>query len=1084
MHKKMKILTLVAALLTAVSATSQNNPFRELTTVYNYEHYTNNSGLNSNNLLSLELDHDGKLWIGTDEGVNTFDGYTFHSYTSDQNDTTTINGQIVTDIKEIDSWRVFFALSDGGVSIFDRKRRQFFNQHNINIMNDIGMEDWDNLSSGIFRVEDGVYFAHNVRLVKYFFATHEIAVIPVPRRSIARGMFAGKIRMVRLPGTSKIFVCYDSHTLLMVDDNFLTVRVYNLPDFKLSDICPISDHELYLATYNGLFTYDLETKKLFREEKIGGLKIGKICATNDGMYWFTHARNRISKWDPKRGMRTQVVNSNDFYGKQAVISDIICDNNGVVWVASNVGLVKFDSKTPKIKNLPPVGDEYASHTTYDIFVKNKNEIWLACGSRGALKIDPETKNVKTVELPGQTCISVFVRKNGEVYFGTETNIIRYNDAKNESTVIEWPDEDNLEIGTPGNMITEDCLGKMLIATQVGVYSYNGYQLKRDLKASNNYENFNAVFEDSEGHVWVGAKSGVFRREANDSLFRRVDITGINRGIGCNTNCFADYGKYIIIGTTSGAIIYNKSTATVHPAEFNNFFGNTAVYSIAIDKNDLIWLSFNNSIGCYDPDIRHKHTFNNYDGLSFVGRESRAMKLRGDSLYFGQANNINVVNINNFQGSSVPPVPYVSDITYGKSGIEEKGVMENDSTFLVKFSFNSSLTIYLSSSDATLPQRNEYYYKVNDGEERVLHNTNEMVISGLFTGVHKISVRCMNADQVMSDKPVVFYVNIKPQVWLNTAALAFYLIMLLALSWLLVNLRFRSVNKKLKLAEGELRAKKIVEAQRNKLAKIHREQTDSINYAKRIQECIMPQESFVRTFFHKAFVYYKPKNIVSGDFYCVYHRDGKTFVVAGDCTGHGVPGAFISILGIDHLYNIIMKHKVDDAGEILTALHNELHETIFKNNSHNDEFNEGMDVTISVVYHDERRINFAGAMNNMYLIRDNEITTYRGDRVSIGTSLTIEGEERDVHFSRQMVYCEPGDMIYMFSDGYVDQFGGPEQKKFKVRRFKHLLLNIYDLPSRDQKIVIHQKHDEWRGNNEQTDDMIIVGFEPWQKYNVT
>ena len=195
------------------------------------------------------------------------------------------------------------------------------------------------------------------------------------------------------------------------------------------------------------------------------------------------------------------------------------------------------------------------------------------------------------------------------------------------------------------------------------------------------------------------------------------------------------------------------------------------------------------------------------------------------------------------------------------------------------------------------------------------------------------------------------------------------------------------------------------------------------------------------------------------------------MISADCTGHGVPGAFISILGIDHITNIIMRQKVDDAGAILTALQQELSKI------GSVDINDGMDMTICVILHNERKINFAGAMNDLYLIRNNEVFVYHGDRMSIGGNVFARPAESQV-FNSVMIDAQPGDMLYLFSDGYCDQFGGPEHKKFKVRRFKNLLLNVHKLPANDQKLLLNQKLVEWMGNIEQTDDISIIGFEPW------
>ncbi len=1050
-------------------------------TVYNFTHYTIDNGLASNDILAMHMDHDGKLWIGTDEGLNTFDGYEFRSFISDPDDSTTICGRIVSDVKEATERYIFLALADGGVSVYDRYYDNFTSDHNKLVMEAMGMDSWDNQCSAVCPVPDGMFSAHNGRFVKYYPEDDHIDLAVEHRRRSVNKMLATRIKMVAMPNNERIvFSLLDNHTILMLDDLFKIFKTINFPARTVNDICPIDENNLFLATSHGLFVYNIKKKILVQEARLRTIqKVQAIGNPGDGTFWIAYGDNQIANWNPKNNNLTVIANTSDFFGRQTKVTEFLFDKSGLIWLGTNnSGIVKFDPKPSKIQSIL-LEDEDFSGSTHDIFVRNHHEIWLALGSGGILKLDAINKKKTRYAVNDQSVLSVYVRRNGEMFLGTTSGLFRYDLKTQVATQIPWPP--HIDVDADVNEIIEDCLGNLWIAAQDGVYKYNGVEMVRILDPGSNYEVFNCVYEDNDGNMWVGAKSGVFRREANDSIFSRIGVSQINSGLGCNTYCFEDAGDEVYIGTTSGTVVYEKKTKKVYLAEFNQFYGSTAVYSIVHDKNNNTWLSLNNTLACYENDTKNPHIFGVSDGLIYGGKESHVLIQYGDTIYFGHANNINFIDVNKIRASNYSPVPYISDIRYGKPGEEITPIMENDSCYLVSFSFNSNLLISLGSSDMTVPQRNEFYYKIDGGEVQELKNSNVIAVSDLFTGVHKIEIKTVNADRIISADPLTIYVNLKPQIWLNKSAIILYIILLVTIGWVLINARFRDINKKLRQVEGEVRAKKIVEAQRNKLAKIHKEQTDSINYAKRIQDAIMPLESMVHPYFEKIFVFFKPKNIVSGDFYCFYHRDDKTFIVAGDCTGHGVPGAFISILGIDHLYNIIMKLHTDDAGDILTMLNKELHETIFKSKVRNDEFNEGMDVTISVVDHKNQIINFAGAMNNLFVIRDNEIITYRGDRNPIGTNTDIAGESgEETQFSSQFINCMPGDMFYMFSDGFVDQFGGPEQKKFKNRRFKHLLLNIHELPARDQKQILNQKLDEWRGSNEQTDDVIVVGFEPWKK----
>jgi serine phosphatase RsbU (regulator of sigma subunit) len=217
--------------------------------------------------------------------------------------------------------------------------------------------------------------------------------------------------------------------------------------------------------------------------------------------------------------------------------------------------------------------------------------------------------------------------------------------------------------------------------------------------------------------------------------------------------------------------------------------------------------------------------------------------------------------------------------------------------------------------------------------------------------------------------------------------------------------------------------------------------------------------------------------VSGDFYWFHEKDNKIFVTAVDCTGHGVPGAFMSIIGLDLLKNIIEVQGLESPAEILKTMNGELIRTLHKEQpamTTDSDVSDGMDMSLVVIDRKEKTLEFSGAYNGFYLVRDNEIQSYKGNRFPVGY---LKDGDSPI-FTRKKVKLQKGDAVYLFSDGLPDQFGGPDHKKFKYRRFRLLLLNIHNMAFPDQKAVIHQKIEEWMGSeNEQVDDMLVLGFKP-------
>ncbi len=245
--------------------------------------------------------------------------------------------------------------------------------------------------------------------------------------------------------------------------------------------------------------------------------------------------------------------------------------------------------------------------------------------------------------------------------------------------------------------------------------------------------------------------------------------------------------------------------------------------------------------------------------------------------------------------------------------------------------------------------------------------------------------------------------------------------------------------------------------------------DSIYYARRIQTAILPSFSLLDSKLKTYFIFYLPKDIVSGDFYWMTDVDGLVMLAAVDCTGHGVPGAFMSIVGYNQLHNAVSVKKARKASDILNELNQGVINTLNENTSATS-IKDGMDMTLCVFDFKKNKLDFAGANNPIILIRDNEPVKYKGDRFPIGAYV----DDRPQTFTNNEIELKKGDMIYLFSDGYADQFGGPEGKKFFTRRFEELLFQIHAKPLEEQKEMLKTTLYDWMGNNGQVDDILVIG----------
>jgi len=281
----------------------------------------------------------------------------------------------------------------------------------------------------------------------------------------------------------------------------------------------------------------------------------------------------------------------------------------------------------------------------------------------------------------------------------------------------------------------------------------------------------------------------------------------------------------------------------------------------------------------------------------------------------------------------------------------------------------------------------------------------------------------------------------------------------------VNLKMLEINRKLEDERDKFEnQKEILEQQKKEL-------TDSIEYAQRLQRTLMTTDEDLNELFDsKYFVFSLPKDIISGDFYWAGRVGDKTVLTVADCTGHGVPGAFMSVIGITYLREIVENMHIESAADILYNLRSRVVESFQKHVQYEEFPKDGMDLALVVIDKKNKIIDYAGAYNPMYLIRSSVLTTYRPNHLPIGID-----ERNSQKYTSNIINYKPGDMIYLFSDGYVDQFGWRTGKKFKARQFRELLLDIYELPLEVQKAVIKNSIKNWKGDIEQIDDITIIGL---------
>jgi serine phosphatase RsbU (regulator of sigma subunit) len=244
---------------------------------------------------------------------------------------------------------------------------------------------------------------------------------------------------------------------------------------------------------------------------------------------------------------------------------------------------------------------------------------------------------------------------------------------------------------------------------------------------------------------------------------------------------------------------------------------------------------------------------------------------------------------------------------------------------------------------------------------------------------------------------------------------------------------------------------------------------SLKYASYIQQSLFPKEKEIKNLFPESFLIYLPRDIVSGDFYWIHNDINKTIIAVGDSTGHGVPGAFLSILGISFLQLVISKLAPKSPSQALNFIREYLMKSLDQTGK-DIEQKDGIDMALCFISKDEKKIQFSGAFSSLYIARDNEIIRLDGDKMPIGVSADFEES-----FTTKTMDLKMNDMVYLFTDGYPDQFGGKDGKKFKYGPFRDLLSKCSVLDVDKQKRILINIHKEWKGGFSQLDDITILGI---------
>lgn len=1059
------------------------------------------NGLPQSQVNCLYQDSYGFLWVGTQDGLACFDGYTFKAFTHNPVDTLSIANNFIFDIAE-DNDRNIWIGTIAGVSKYSRGQGHFTNYS-------FAIDSFETLDCGISSISvsqngciwlsaSGVLFLYNPKNEKFtryphYTGTKEILVADIsPIVEDSKGTVWA--------GTKNGLYVLDKST-----GAFSPVAPNCSVGSKSCNIQTIfedSNRKVWVGTEDGLFVYDSPSNSyvpfLSKGKPVfSGSSVRFIGEDLDGS--ISVGTNRcLSRIDTNGTIRSisEVIHNGNVV-RVFNVNSVIRDRSKVLWIGTLSGLVKCNYYNLRFKGFARDkggSNLFGGNIIASLLPETDGSIWVGTWGTGLFRFNPSTGSIKHYSshshdanrrIDDDFVHVIFRRKNGKMLLGTRKGVLEYDSSTKTFKEFGPFDHRNLLRNNRINAIDESADGSLWIATRWGLFRImpNGVMHTYMQDAVDSMRILSSevrdVLVDSKGSVWVGTAKGLSRIQQSGRIAEHFTKSSFNEeslfsnDIMClYEDCYGD----IWVGTSGGIHRFNRRTKTFSSFYDDRVFANRLVYAIEGDNNGRIWLSSNCGIVMINPQNRYFRGFSINDGL--VSNEfnfGASCKSDDGDLYFGSIAGFNFFNPDSINLNQQGPQVLITRIeVVEKNGrttlfpIDSKKIRIN-----AGFKF---LNIEFSSLDFNFPEKNEYRCKIGGYDDKWidLGTRRSVSFSNLEEQAYKFFLIGSNSDGVWTTEPLRLDIDVVAPLWRSRSALCLYIVFVLSLLGWYINRRNRTLSKINKLFKEREFALNELEEQKEELELSNKNLTDSIHYAKRIQEAIMPSVHCFKSILPDSFILYMPKDIVSGDFYWINETQNKTFVAVVDCTGHGVPGAFMSIIGIELLRNITSIEGVNDASEILNRLSVNIYETFSSGiNEEGVKVKDGMDVAFCVIDREYNTLQFAGAFSNLFLLREGKIIEISGDRYSVGTTT----DEGNMLFSSYYIPLQPNDMVYMLTDGYVDQFGGIEGKKFKLRRFRQLLLNIHTLPLDLQRKYLFDTINSWKGMQDQVDDILVIGIRP-------
>jgi ligand-binding sensor domain-containing protein/serine phosphatase RsbU (regulator of sigma subunit) len=971
-------------------------------------------GLVGNDVICITEDDQKAIWIGTVDGVSKYDRKKFTNYTIE-------NGLKENKVFHIlcDGTKTWISTFGGGIAILENEKFTYLNTTNglssdkvFSVFKDKNKKYWIGTSKGGINIYNGKSFT----------------VIKESKNFNSASAFC-----FNESSDGKIWIGTPGKGIFYIENNiFHQINIDLINTDYISKIVEDKQHNIWCATEHGLIKLykDLSYKLFNKDNGLAGVDISSVICDYEGEIWVSCFGNGVYK------LTNEALS---VYTKQHGLNDnrviAFCKQNDGFLFSTTSGLNNFHNGNIESVTIPK---ELTEEIITALYLDNKT-LYVGTQSKGLFILNEVSKN--------KFSISKHINKIDNLELKTIVTSIQ----KNENTI--W-----LSLyGTGIIRIKNDELRL--------------YTKENKLIPTNDVMCVYSILDDlwigtiGEGVLKLNLTTGIMSKFSKKEGFTSTNVFSIN-----------ELNGHIIVGSIDeGLFIFNKN-------KFNNISKKTGLLSNSINviqksPDNSLWIGTDLGINKItlnkDFLLQSIKAYTDEDGLKSSAIEQNASIEQNGYLYFGTGEGLVAYNAKEDIVSNAKPKVLISELLLKYSKIDSTKV-KYDSLSKLNLPINPVFTY--KQNDITfkfkaLSTQTSNYQFLLDGYDKdwsPVQNNSEAVFTNLYPGKYIFKLKAINKYNIESDI-IEYAFEITPPFYMRWWFFVLSIATIIASIFSFIKYRTHKLIKEKQVLEAKVteRTSELKSANLNLNLAIE-EIKDSINYAERIQSSILPNISVIKEHLPNGFILFKPRDVVSGDFYWFNQLDGKLFFACVDCTGHGVPGAFMSMIGNSLLNEIILTKKITSPSAILSSLNRSIFKVLKQNTS---ESRDGMDMALCMIDAKTNTLTYSGANRELLLIRNGELVEYKPTKNAIGGFT-----DSNTIFNETVIEVNPNDLFYMTTDGYADQFGGEKGKKLMTKNFKDFLLQIHTFPMSQQQEMLDKKIMDWMGNaHAQVDDILIVGI---------